>query len=243
MLRANLFPEIYMAPENYREMKSLLRYRNLLVRESTRFKNRLACCLMESGVEYNANKLHNMGYFADLMNALTDISDEARMILRLSRSEIEFLKAAQTMIEKKLIEDGEIKQRCEYLMSIPGVGTNMALTWVCEIGEIKRFTRIKHLISYCGLCSKLEESAGNQKRTPISKMRNKYLQTMLIEVAKLAPRFNADLAKVYDTAIAKGCNHNEATLTVARKLVAYMFAVDREQRAFVTDSKKSVESV
>jgi transposase len=243
MLRVNLFPEIYMAPANYRELKSLMRYRNMLVRVSTKFKNRMACRLMESGIEYNASKLHYRGYFKDLMSTLTDMSDEARMILRLSRSEIEFLKTAQRIIEKTLMENSEIRQRCEYLMSIAGVGTNMSLTWVCEIGEIKRFTQIKKLISYCGLCSSFEESAGKQVRTPISKKRNKYLQTMLIEVAKLAPRFNPDLAKVYDAAISKGCNHNEATLAVARKLVAYMFAVDRDQRAFVTDSKKSVESV
>lgn len=242
LLRVNLVPEVYMAPENYREMKSLMRYRNLLVRESTRFKNRLACRLMESGVEYNAGRLHNKGYFADLMKELADISDEVKMILQLSRSEIEFLKTAQAAIERKLLQDEEIRRRCDYLMTIPGVGINMALTWVCETGEIKRFTRRKELISYCGLCSSLQESAGITRRTPISKKRNKYLQSMLIEVAKLAPRFNADLAKVYEMSLEKGCNRNEATLTVARKLVGYMFVVDREQREFVVE-KKSVESV
>ena len=240
MLRANLFPEVYMAPKNYRDLKSLMRYRNLLVRESTRFKNRLACRLMESGIEYSASRLHNKGYFADLMKELTDIPDEVKMILQISRSEIEFLKAMQATIEKKLLEDEEIKQRCEYLMTIPGVGINMALTWVCEIGEIKRFTRRKDLISYCGLCSKLKESGGKKKRMPLSKQRNKYLQSMLIEVAKLAPRYNAELAMVHAKAVEKGCNRNEATLAVARKLVAYMFAVDREQREFVLN--KSDES-
>ena len=63
---------------------------------------------------------------------------------------------------------------------------------------------------------------------------------MLIEVAKLAPRYNAELAMVHAKAVEKGCNRNEATLAVARKLVAYMFAVDREQREFVLN--KSDES-
>ena len=166
------------------------------------------------------------------------------MILQLSRSEIEFLKAAQAMIEKELMKDDDITKRCEYLMSIPGVGINMALTWVCEIGEIERFTRRKDLISYCGLCGRYEESAGKEKRTPLSKQRNKYLQSILIEVAKLAPRYNADLAMVYSSAMRKGCNRNEATISVARKLVGYMFAVDRERRAFVTkDVNKCVQSV
>jgi len=56
---------------------------------------------------------------------------------------------------------------------------------------------------------------------------------MLIEAAKLAPRWNAELALVYDREKQRG-NRNRATLAVARKLVAYLMAVDREERLFDT---------
>ena len=52
-----------------------------------------------------------------------------------------------------------------------------------------------------------------------------------MEAAKLAPRRNPDLALVYENAKKKG-NANCATLAVARKLVAYLMAVDRGQRDF-----------
>jgi hypothetical protein len=61
--------------------------------------------------------------------------------------------------------------------------------------------------------------------------RNKHIQRVLVEAAKLAPRRNPDLALVYENARQKG-NANCATLAVARKLVAYLMAVDREQRDF-----------
>ena len=64
------------------------------------------------------------------------------------------------------------------------------------------------------------------QRTPISKQRNKHLQTTLIEAAKMAPRYNPTLALLYDREKQKG-NANRATLAVARKLVAYLMAVDR----------------
>jgi len=69
------------------------------------------------------------------------------------------------------------------------------------------------------------------QRTPLSKQRNKHLQTTLIEAAKLAPRFSPELAMVYDQEKQKG-NANRATLAVARKLVAYLMAIDRGQRSF-----------
>ena len=51
-----------------------------------------------------------------------------------------------------------------------------------------RFASQKAAISYCGLCGAEQSSAGKLQRTPISKQRNKHLQTTLIEAAKVAPR-------------------------------------------------------
>src|ERR1700751_3073435 len=54
----------------------------------------------------------------------------------------------------------------------------------------------------------------------------------LVEAAKLAPRQSHELAVIYDREKQKG-NGNRATLAVARKMVAYLLAVDRQQRDFV----------
>jgi transposase len=70
------------------------------------------------------------------------------------------------------------------------------------------------------------------QRTPLSKQRNKHLQTTLIEAAKMAPRYNPTLALLYDCEKQKG-NANRATLAVARKLVAYLVAIDRGQTGFL----------
>ena len=55
---------------------------------------------------------------------------------------------------------------------------------------------------------------------------------MLIEAAKLATRYSHELAMVYDKERLRG-NPNRATLAVARKLVAYMLAVERRKQNFV----------
>jgi hypothetical protein len=47
----------------------------------------------------------------------------------------------------------------------------------------------------------------------------------------MGPRYSVDLAMLYDKEKQKG-NANRATLAVARKLVAYLMAVDRGQRDF-----------
>ena len=82
-----------------------------------------------------------------------------------------------------------------------------------------------------GLCGAEKSSGSTVQRTPLSKQRNKHLQTTLIEAAKMAPRNSPELAMLYDKEKQKG-NANRATLAVARKLVAYLMAVDRGQRNF-----------
>ncbi len=47
----------------------------------------------------------------------------------------------------------------------------------------------------------------------------------------MAPRYSPELALLYDKEKQKG-NANRATLAVARKLVAYLMAVDRGQQIF-----------
>jgi transposase len=67
---------------------------------------------------------------------------------------------------------------------------------------------------------------------PISKQRDKHIQQTLVEVAKLAPRYSHELALVYERERQRG-NKNRATLAVARKMVAYMLAVERRKQDFV----------
>jgi hypothetical protein len=98
-----------------------------------------------------------------------------------------------------------------------------------EIGDVTRFHSLKQAISYCGLCGEEKSSADKVMRTPISKQRNKHIQRVLVEAAKLAPRQNHELALVYEKEKQKG-NGNRATLAVARKMVAYLLAVDRRQK-------------
>src|SRR5262249_34017079 len=46
------------------------------------------------------------------------------------------------------------------LQSIPGVGTQMAITWLAEVGEITRFGSVNNLLAYAGLDPSDRISAG-----------------------------------------------------------------------------------
>jgi transposase len=231
LLRCNLLPVCYMAPEEHRHLRRVLRYRNFLVCEAIRMKNKTAGLLMEVGAEYTKSRLHRKKYFNELVDSLEHVPDSVRDLLQITRSNLETFTSLQKSLVCALRSNPLISRRVELLMSIPGIGEITALTWVLEIGDVHRFNRISKAVSYCGLCSAQKQSAGKNQRGPLSKQRNKHLQSVLIEAAKLAPRWSPQLAAVHDRETAKG-NKNRATLAVARKLVAYMLVVDKSGQPF-----------
>jgi transposase len=131
-----------------------------------------------------------------------------------------------------------LSERLKNLRIVPGVGPITALTWALEIGDVSRFRSVKQAISYCGLCGDEKSSADKVLRTPLSKQRNKHIQHVLVEAAKLAPKQSQELVLVYEKAKQKG-NTNRATIAVARKMVTYMLAVDRANRPFVPVEKRT----
>lgn len=231
LLRANLLPTCYVATPQIRELRRILRYRNLVVSEAVRMKNRISGLLMETGVEYNQQRLHGKGYFQELMENLREVPGSVKHLLRLSRASLEMFEVTQLRLLKALRTNTLLAERVKRLQSIQGVGEVTALTWALEIADPGRFPSIGQAQSYCGLTAALNRSADKQKRGPISKQRNPHLQTVLIEAAKLAPRWNSTLAKLHERELERG-NRNQATLEVARKLVAYLLAVDRSGKPF-----------
>src|SRR5258708_6828344 len=219
-LRCDFLPECYMASTA-----------NLLVRQMVQMKNKIAMLLMEAGVSYNKQKLHQAGYFRELLATNPDINEGLCSLLRVCRETGVRLQRTESALVRSLERDSLLVDRVERLMTIPAVGPITALTWPLEVGEVQRFSSIKKAISYCGLCGAEKSSGSKVQRTPLSKQRNKHLQTTLIEAAKMAPRYSSQLAMLYDQEKQKG-NANRATLAVARKLVAYLMAVDRGQRNF-----------
>lgn len=231
LLRCDLLPTCYVAPPRLRELRRLLRYRSLMVREATRMKNRIAGLLMETGSEYNKERLHGKQYFQSLVDGLQTVPESVQQLLRLTRSSLETFQYVQKRVLTILSQDADLQQRIARLQTIPGVGQITALTWALEIGEVARFSSARQAASYCGLTAAFRSSAEKQQRCAISKQRNKHLQWALVEAAKLAPRYHPALAAVHARELARG-HRNRATLAVARKLVAYLLAVDRSGREF-----------
>ena len=180
-LLCNFLPESHMASTATRERRQTLRYRNLLVRQVVQLKNKISGPLLESGVSYNKQKLHKVGYLQELLKTNKEITGRLRPLLKMCRENMERLQKTESAWVRALSRDPLLAKRVERLTTIPGVCPITALTWALEIGDVKSFPSLKQAISYCGLCGDEKSSADIAKRTPLSKQRNKHLQFVLVE--------------------------------------------------------------
>src|SRR5271170_4085129 len=121
-LRCDFLPECYMAPTELRERRRTLRYRNLLVRQATQLKNKMAGLLMESGVTYNKDKLHQPGYFSELLAENEEIDERLKPLLRLNREMLVRLEKTERGLLKALAKDRQLIERVQRLMTIPAIG-------------------------------------------------------------------------------------------------------------------------
>jgi hypothetical protein len=129
-----------------RERRRILRYCNPLVRQMVQMKIKISSLLMEAGVRYCKQRLHQAGHLRELLATNPDIDEGLSSLLRLCRETVMRLQRTESALVWLLERDSLLMERVERLMTIPAVGPITALTWVLEVGDVQRFSSITE---YC----------------------------------------------------------------------------------------------
>jgi transposase len=138
-VRCDFLPECHMASTEIRDRRRTLRYRNLVIKQIVQMKNRISGLLMGTGVSYNKQRLHKVGYFAEFMTTSEEVDESIRPLLKLSPDMISRSQKLDYALVSSLQRDPVLKERLRRLRTVPGVGPITALTWALEIGDYTRF--------------------------------------------------------------------------------------------------------
>jgi len=112
-----------------------------------------------------------------------------RFLLQLHLTQVDALEQAVHAVEERL---GHALVPCraalDRLITMPGVSETVARVLVAEIGfDMTRFPTAGHLVSWAGLCPRLDESAGKRLSTR-TRPSNPWLKTTLVQAAWAAAR-------------------------------------------------------
>lgn len=126
----------------------------------------------------------------DLQNALFGrLTPHHQFMLENLLSQVHAIETSLARFEQRITEVMlPFKTPLERLITIPGVGTDVARVIIAEIGlDMQRFPSADHLVSWAGLCPKLNQSAGKRKSTRV-KQGDSWLKTMLVQASMSASR-------------------------------------------------------
>jgi transposase len=112
-----------------------------------------------------------------------------RFLLRQHLQLVDTLQASIAAFEAQIgTALAPFRQAAERLATIPGVSTIAAQVIVAEVGiDMARFPTVRHLISWAGLCPRLDESAGKTRSRRVRKGAP-WLKTVLVQCAWAATR-------------------------------------------------------
>lgn len=126
----------------------------------------------------------------ELIEALRGrVTDHHRFLLKLHLQQIDSLQGAVRELEARMGEAlAPFRGQVENLKTMPGVSDTVAQVIAAEIGlDMSRFPTAGHLISWAGLCPKMDESAGKRRSTKVRKGAP-WLKTTLVTAAWAAAR-------------------------------------------------------
>lgn len=115
------------------------------------------------------------------------VTDHHRFMLKIHLDQIEQLEGAVRALEERA-HAGTFRPATQLLSTIPGVSDVAAAAIVAEIGDdMRRFPTAGHLVSWAGLCPRLDESAG-KRLSNRTRRGAPWLKTLLVQIAWVAAR-------------------------------------------------------
>ena len=123
------------------------------------------------------------------------------------------------------------KDNYELLMSIPGVGTIVAMSVLTEIYDVTRFKNEKQFASYLGLIPTCHSSGDKEFHGEMTFRGNKQLGPMIIETCWVAISRDYGLGQAY-IAYRRKVGPQKAIVKIARKMSNIIFSVLKNKRKY-----------
>jgi transposase len=228
LLRLNSVPESYVPTDEIREARALVRGRQTLIEDRTKFANKIHGLLADNGITREVKPLSVKG-----REFLRELSLPSPWDALLES----YLDVIKTLTEKISQLEAAIEERAgsltetQLLMTIPGVSYYSALLIYAELGEVGRFDSHKEVVSYMGLNPTIRESGDSRIEGGISKRGSGRVRWILVQSAYTAVYTCDDeyLSRFFHR-LNNRMNSKKAIVATARKLLVSMYyMLNREE--------------
>ena len=158
------------------------------------------------------------------------VTPHHRFLLKLHLSQIDALTASVQQVEHEAEEVlRPFREAADRLTTMPGVSETVARVIISEIGvDMTRFPTAGHLVSWAGLCPRLDESAGKRRSTRI-RHATPWLKTTLVQAAWAATRKNGSYLQSQYRRLKGRRGPKKAIVAVAASMLTAAYFILRDE--------------
>jgi transposase len=152
--------------------------------------------------------------------------------MRCLLAQLDLLDEQRSQVDQVIAE--LMQQIHQYITSIPGIGPVTGAAILAEFGDIQRFETVDKLVAYAGIDATVYQTGQFEaSEAHMSKRGSPYLRHALWLAATAAILHDPSLKEYYQKKRNEGKHHGTALGAVCHKLLARIFVVLKEQRAYV----------
>src|SRR5205085_4335070 len=231
MMRVGLYRPVHVKTLRSQKLRMLLTHRKLLQSKAIALENDLRGTLRNFGLKVGiAGKIKFEARIKELLENLPDLADLVEPLLVVRR----VLREQLGILQRRLLAIVRDDEVCRRLMTTPGVGPVVALTYRATVDVPARFRKSKSVGAVFGLTCAKYQSGEIDRTGAISRCGDEMVRTTLYEAAQilLVRSTKWSWLKAWAMQIARRRGMKRAIVALARRLAVIMHAsMDRPRVA------------
>jgi transposase len=221
LVRVGYLPKVWLAPEDVRQLRTLVRYRQQLVDQRRAVKLRVTALLREARIVEPKSRW-SRAWIAWLGTA-PGLGTEARWVIERHLREYEHIVSLIADADARLAAVTAGDPVVAQLTALKGVGLVTAAALRAEVGRFDRFRTGKQLARFCGLTPRNASSGQRQADAGLIRAGNPQLRATLIEAAHRLMRYDPRWAALAGALRRAGKPPCVIVAAVANRWVRWLF--------------------
>lgn len=238
-LRSKEFRPIHVPDPNLEADRALVRQRFRVMKDVARTKARVRSLLFQFniivpdrftlGQTRSWSKVY-INWLKELQIEHESLKQTLDNYIRIGELQRKELLSVNRQV-RSLSQTDAYRSNYNLLISIPGIGFLTAMTFLVQIGNIRRFESLDDLCDYIGLVPMMHGSGDKISTGKLINRGRKELKVMIIEAAWEAVRLDPALMGSFNKLVRR-MNKNKAIIRITRKLVNRMRSVLMTQEPY-----------
>jgi transposase len=224
MMRAGLYRPVHVKTLRSQKLRMLLTHRKLLQSKAIAIENDLRGTLRNFGLKVGiAGKVRFEARIRELVENLPDLVVLVEPMLTVRR----VLREQIVILHRRLLAIVRDDEVCHRLMTTPGVGPVVALTYRATVDVPARFHKSKAVGAVFGLTCSKYQSGEIDRSGRISRCGDEMMRSMLYEAAQsmLVRSTRWSWLKAWAMQIARRRGKKKAVVALARRLAVIMHRI------------------